>query len=43
MKDLHFTQAQVTKILSEVACQKEGFNKVLQLSFEALMRVERSL
>jgi transposase-like protein len=43
MKDLHFTQEQVTKILSEVACQKEGFNKVLQLSLEALMRAEREL
>jgi len=43
MKDLHFTQEQVTKILSEVASQDEGFNRVLQLSLEALMRAEREL
>ncbi len=40
---LHFTQEQVTKILEQVAQEKNGFNKVLTLSLEALMRAERKL
>ena len=43
METLNFTREQVTKILSEIASEKEGFNKVLQLSLEALMRSEREL
>lgn len=40
---LHFTQEQVTKILEDVAQEKDGFNKVLTYSLEALMRAERQL
>ncbi len=31
-KKLHFTQEQVTKILEEIAKEKDGFNKVLKYS-----------
>jgi len=41
MKKLHFTQEQVTKILEEIAQQEDGFNMVLKLSLEAIMRAER--
>ena len=40
-KSLHFTQEQVTKILQSIAEEKDGFNKVLKLALEALMRAER--
>jgi transposase-like protein len=43
MKTLNLTHEQVTKILTEVAEEKDGYNKVLQLSIEALMRAERSI
>lgn len=41
MKKLNFTQEQITKILSEVANRENGFEEVLKLSLEALMRAER--
>jgi len=41
MKTLNFTQEQITKILSEVASSEDGFNQVLQISLEAMMRAER--
>jgi transposase-like protein len=41
MKTIDFTQEQVTKILEEIANEKEGFNKVMQIAIEALMRAER--
>jgi len=41
MKGLNFTQEQVTKILENIAREKEGFNKVMQIAMEALMRGER--
>ena len=41
MKKLHFTQEQITKILSEVAAKENGFEEVLKLSLEALMWAER--
>lgn len=41
MKTLNFTQEQITKILSEVASSDNGFNQVLQISLEAMMRAER--
>jgi transposase-like protein len=41
MKTLNFTQEQVTKILENIATEKEGFNKVMQIALEALMRAER--
>ena len=40
---LHFTQEQVTKILADIAEEKDGFNKVMTLSLEALMRAERKI
>jgi len=43
MKTLNLTHEQVTKILTEVAEKKDGYNKVLQLSIEALMRAERTI
>ncbi len=41
MKELNFTPEQVTKILENIATEKEGFNKVMQIAMEALMRAER--
>jgi putative transposase len=41
MKTLNFTQEQITKILTEVANSEGGFNQVLQISLEAMMRAER--
>lgn len=41
MKQLHFTQEQVTKILTEIVEEKGGTNTLLQLSLEAMMRSER--
>jgi putative transposase len=41
MKTLNFTQEQITKILSEIASSEDGFNQVLQISLEAMMRAER--
>ena len=40
-KTLNFTQEQVTKILENIATEKDGFNKVMQLAMESLMRAER--
>jgi len=42
-KKLSFTQEQVTKILEEIAKEKDGYNKVLKYSIEALMRAEREI
>ena len=42
-KKLTFTQGQVTKILEEIAKEKEGYNKVLKYTLEALMRAEREI
>jgi len=42
-KRLHFTQEQVTKILEEIAKEKDGYNKVLKYSLEAMMRAERQI
>lgn len=39
---LNFSSEQVTKILTEVANTEDGYNKVLQISIEALMRAERA-
>lgn len=41
MKKLNFTQEQITQILTEVANSDNGFNQVLQISLEAMMRAER--
>ena len=41
MKRLHFTQEQVTKILEEIAQKEGGYQEVLKISLEAMMRTER--
>ena len=41
MKRLHFTQEQITKILEETAQEKGGYQEVLKISLEAIMRAER--
>ena len=41
MKRLHFTQEQVTKILEEIAQKEGGYQEVLKISLEAMMRAER--
>ena len=41
MKRLHFTQEQVTKILEEIAQKEGGYQEVLKISLEAIMRAER--
>ena len=43
METLIFTRKQVTNILTDIASQKDGFNNVLQLTFESLMRAEREI
>lgn len=43
MNTLHFTQEQITEILSQVGQKKDGFNEILQISLEAMMRAERNL
>ncbi|MCF6183822.1 MAG: transposase [Bacteroidales bacterium] len=42
-KKLTFTPSQITKILQDVAQEEEGFNKVLTLALESMMRAEREL
>lgn len=39
---MELTNAQVTELLSELSKTEAGFNKILQKSFEALMKAERS-
>ncbi len=41
-KLLHFTQEQVTKILQSITEEKDGFNKVLKIALDALIRAECS-
>lgn len=41
MKRIHFTQEQVTKILEDIAQEKGGYQEVLKISLEAMMRAER--
>jgi len=41
MKNLHFTQEQVTKILEEIALKENGLQELQKLSLEAMMRAER--
>lgn len=41
MKTLNFTQEQITRILADVANSEGGFNQVLQISLDAMMRAER--
>jgi hypothetical protein len=39
MKKLHFTQEQITKILSEVVAKETGFEELLKLSFQAFYQL----
>jgi transposase-like protein len=41
MKNLHFTQEQVTKILEEIAVKENGLQELQKISLEAMMRAER--
>jgi len=41
MERIHFTQEQITKILSEIAQKEDGYQEILKLSLEAIMRAER--
>ena len=38
-KTLNFTQEQVTKILENIAIEKDDFNKVTQLAMKSLIRL----
>jgi transposase-like protein len=38
---MHLSNIQITELLAELANQKDGFNEVLRISFEALMKAER--
>ena len=40
---MNFTQAQITEILLDVANKKEGFNSIMKMSLDALMRSERKI
>ena len=35
---MNFTQEQITEILQDVANEKDGFNKIMKLSLEVLMK-----
>ena len=41
MERIHFTQEQITKILSEIVQKEDGYQEILKLSLEAIMRAER--
>lgn len=43
MNPIHFTQEQIKEILTEVAKEKDGYNTVLEIALESLMRAERRL
>ena len=40
---MNFTQDQITEILLDVANKKEGFNSIMKMSLDALMRSERKI
>jgi hypothetical protein len=42
MKKVNFTQSQITEILDEIANGKNGYQQLLQLSLESIMRAERN-
>jgi transposase-like protein len=41
MTDVQFSEEQTTLILSQLASGKEGYDRVLKIAFEALMKAER--
>jgi len=40
---MNFTQGQITEILQDIANEKDGFNRVMKLSLEVLMKSERKI
>lgn len=42
MKNMNFTQTQITEILDEIANGKNGYQELLRLSLESIMRSERN-
>ena len=38
---MQLSKAQITALLTEIASQEDGFNELLRLSFEAMMKAER--
>lgn len=38
---MQFSKAQITEILTEFANQEDGFNEILRITFEAMMKAER--
>lgn len=43
MKTLNFSTEQVTEILAQIAKDQDGFNTLMRVAFEALMRSEREV
>jgi len=39
---MDFTQTQITEILDEIANKKEGYQKLLKMTLESIMRAERN-
>jgi len=35
---MNFTQEQITEIMQEIANEKDGFNRIMKLSLEFLMK-----
>jgi hypothetical protein len=40
---MNLTQEQITEILLEIANKKDGFNTIMKISLDALMRSERKI
>jgi hypothetical protein len=40
---MNFTQEQITEILLNIANKKEGFNLIMKMTLDALMRSERKI
>ena len=38
---MQLSKTQITALLTEVASQEDGFNEILRMSFEAMMKAER--
>jgi hypothetical protein len=38
---MQLSKIQITALLTEVASQEDGFNEILRMSFEAMMKAER--
>ena len=39
---MHFTQAQITKIIETLILKEDGLNTLLKMALDALMKSERS-